>query len=155
MIYNLHTNIKAKSNSGKPNPKQRKNLNQYLFKARRESNFAALRRGLHDLPGNIPPPLAHTRGSDDVLPARPLLLAGLHSPYDLPEQLRKHGGPRIAIARILTGLRRVAAAEPITTLIFVKRCSFLEGSGEFTRAENFNQRHSLGLCSMVGEKMMG
>lgn len=67
---------------------------EYLFKTRREGNFATVGRRAHDLLGNIPPPLADTGASDDVLAVRPLVLAVLHSLYDLAEELREHSRPR-------------------------------------------------------------
>lgn len=60
------------------------NLQNDLFKARREGNFATKKRRLDDIFGNFPPSLTNASTSDNVLAMGPAIFCGLHAPYDLP-----------------------------------------------------------------------
>lgn len=93
-----------------------------------------MRRGTHDLSGDVSPSLADAGTSDDVLAVWPLVLGGVDAPYDLAEKLRQHGRPRIAVAVVHDAGGGGGGGG-------VERGGYLEGSGEFARTKDLPQRH--------------
>ena len=72
----------------------------YQFEARRESDFAGVKRRSNHLLRDLPPLLRHAGATHHVAAVGPLVLAVLHAAYDFPQQLREHRRPRRPRGRV-------------------------------------------------------